>query len=82
MLFRSHRLYLLDFVKTIIQMLENKDSKVRRFMMQFIMDYKYKKLENEYYLKFIRNAKEFDLLFNFKNVIIPLLCIIQKELPG
>lgn len=77
-----HRVYLIDFIKSVIQMLENKDSKVRRFVMQFIMDYKARRLDDEYYLKFTRNAKEFDLLFNFRNVIIPLLCIIQKELPG
>ena len=76
-----HRLYLLDFIKQIIVMIENKDPRVKRTMMEFVRKYKARELDDEYYLKFDRASKDIDLLFNYQNVIIPLIQIIQKEIP-
>ena len=77
----KHRLFMLDTIKSIISMIENKDQRVKRFINDFIKKYKSHQLDDEYYIKFDSASKDIDLLFNFKNVIIPLVTIICKEVP-
>lgn len=75
----SHRLYMLDFLRQVIQLIENHDSKAKRFMMNFINQYKRHEIEDEYYLEFNNLSKELNPIFNYKNILIPLCQIIMKE---
>lgn len=76
-----HRLYMLEFIRQCMRMIEVRDQRVRRFIMEFVRKYKSRELDDEYYLKFERNGKDMDLLFNYQQVIIPLIMIILKEIP-
>ena len=75
-----HRLYMYEFIKSIIQMIENNDPKVKRVIMRFINDYKYQNLDEEFYIEFNNMSRELNPLFNYKNIIIPLTQIILKEM--
>lgn len=77
-----HRLYLLEFIREVIQMLEEKNPRTKRWIMGFISKYKAKLLDEEYYLKFDRKSRELDPLFNYRNIIIPIVTIICKEIPA
>lgn len=75
-----HRLYMLDFIRTMISMIEIKDKRVKRYIMKFIDDYKFNNLDDGYYLEFNNKSKDINPLFNFKEVIIKFLQIILKEI--
>lgn len=75
-----HRLYMLDFIRNIIPMIENKDIKVKRFINNFISDYKFHNLDEGYYLEFNSKSRNIDALFNYKEIIIKFLQIILKEI--
>jgi len=74
-----HRLFMIDFLRKTLDMIENHESKVKRFIIDFISKYKNKSLEDEYYLEFNNMSKNFDPAFNYLKIIIPLVQIIQKE---
>lgn len=76
----KHRLYMIEFLKKIIDMMESKDQKVKRYIMKFIIDYKARELDEEYYIKFDRRSSEMDLLYNYQNIIIPLIYVMMREL--
>lgn len=75
-----HRLYMLDFIRNIISMIESKDIRVRRYLIKFIMDYKQHNLDDGYYLEFNSKSKDINILFNYREVIIKFLQIVIKEI--
>ena len=76
----KHRLYLLEFLKKIISYLESKDSSIKRYIKNFIMDYKFMKLDDAYYLEFNNLSKDFNPIYNYQKLLIPLIQIILKEI--
>lgn len=74
-----HRLYMMDFIRETISLLELKDPKVKRKMKQFIKEYKSFELDEGYYLEFNNMSKDINPFFNFTNVLVPLAQIILKE---
>lgn len=75
-----HRLYMLSFLNSIIHYIESHDFRCRKFLMNFINDYKFNKLDQEYYLEFNSRSSDINPLHNYQNVIIPLVQIVRKEL--
>jgi hypothetical protein len=75
-----HRLYLIEFLRKYISLIELKDPKVKRWFIRFIDDYKSNNLEEEFYLEFNNKSKDYNAIFNYKNLLIPLAQIIQKEI--
>jgi phage host-nuclease inhibitor protein Gam len=75
----KHRLYMMEFIRMILSKLESKDSSIKRFMMNMINNYKNMKLEDEYYIEFNNMSREFNPIYNFKKVLIPLIKIILRE---
>ena len=75
-----HRLYMFDFLRTVIKQLEEKNPSVKRYMMNFIMQYKAHELEDLYYLEFNSLSKDFNPLYNYQNILIPLVELINKEI--
>lgn len=75
-----HRLYMMEFIRKYINMIESKNPRVRRYVMDFIMQYKSLELDEAYYLEFNNISKELNPLFNFQNIIIPMAQIILKEI--
>lgn len=75
-----HRLYLLDFLRKIISMIEKHDPRSKRFIKNFISEYKSTSLDEEYYLEFNNMSKDLNALFNYQNLIIPIVQIILKEI--
>ena len=73
-------LYMLDFIRNIISMIESKDIRVRRYLIKFIMDYKQHNLDDGYYLEFNSKSKDINILFNYREVIIKFLQIVIKEI--
>lgn len=76
----THRLYLIEFLKKTIDMIENKDPRVKRYICKFISDYKFNNLGSEtYYLEFNNKSRDFNALFNYKNLLIPIVQIVHRE---
>jgi len=75
-----HRLYMMEFLRIVINMIENHDGKVKRYVMNFIEKYKKQELDKLYYLEFNNMSKEFNPAFNYLKIIIPIIQIIQKEI--
>ena len=76
----KHRLHTLEFLKIYFSKLENKDSFLKRILMKQIDSYKLGELEEEYYLEFNNKSKEFNPLFNYQKLYIPLVRIAMREL--
>lgn len=74
-----HRLYMMEFLKNIISMMETKNSRVKRYLIQFIDSYKSGELDEGYYLEFNNTSNKINPLFNFQNIIIPLIHIVGRE---
>lgn len=75
-----HRLYMYDFIRSVINMIENKSSRVKRYLIQFISDYKNHELEDPFYVEFNSLSKDINPVFNFQNIVVPLVQIVIKEL--
>lgn len=75
-----HRLYMLEFIRNCIGMIEGRNSRIKRYLNEFINNYKFMELEDEYYLEFNNLSKDLNLLFNYQNIIIPLIQITMKEM--
>lgn len=75
-----HRLYMMEFIRNIISMIENKNPQAKRYILDFIMKYKSLDLDEEYYLEFNNISKDLNLLFNYQNIIVPFTQIILKEI--
>ena len=76
----KHRLYTVEILKQIINMIEDRNSAVRRKIINFIDKYKADQLEDEYYLEFNNKSDQIDKLFNFQKLWVPLIFIVRKEL--
>jgi len=66
-------------LKNIISMMETKNSRVKRYLIQFIDAYKAGELDEGYYLEFNNTSNKINPLFNFQNIIIPLIHIVGRE---
>lgn len=77
---KRHRIYTVEFLKKFIQKMESKDPSIKRFMMNYIMNYKSLEMDEEYYLEFNNKSNNINPLFNYREIIIPLLSIINKEI--
>ena len=75
-----HRFYILQFLREVIAKLEDKNSSVRRDLINFIMDYKSMSLDETYYLEFNNKSTDINPVYNYQKVLIPLVQIIEKEL--
>lgn len=75
-----HRLYMLDFIKSVISMIELKDGRVKRYINNFVKKYKTGNIDEVFYLEFNNKSKDFNIVFNYKNIIIPLTKIVLKEM--
>lgn len=75
----SHRLFMYKFLHDIIGMIEENNPRVKKKLIDFINQYKAGSLEDEYYLKFDNRSSEIDPLFNYNNILIPLVQIIIRE---
>lgn len=76
----KHRLWMLEFLRKIIPMIENKDIRIKRFMIKFLNEYKTLSLDDEYYLEFNNLSSKINPIFNYQKIIIPLMQIIAREL--
>ena len=75
-----HRLYMYEFIMSAIGMIENNNQRVKRIISKFIDDYKSLSLDEEFYVEFNNMSREINPIFNYKNIIIPLVKIILKEM--
>jgi hypothetical protein len=75
-----HRLYMLEFIKSMISNLESRDQSAKRNLKKFIDDYKGMKLEEEFYIEFNNVSRDYNPLFNFQKLVIPFTQIVLKEL--
>lgn len=75
-----HRLYMMEFLRTVISMIEDSNGRVKRYLMKFINEYKSNELEDVFYLEFNNASRTLNPLFNFQNVIVPLVNIILREM--
>ncbi len=75
-----HRLYMLEFLQEMIKMIERKDRKAKRVMMKFVDEYKAHVLDEGYYLGFNNLSRAVNPLFNYQNIIVPLVQIITREI--
>ena len=74
-----HRLYMLDFLRTVINACETKDMSVKRFVSDFIMKYKTLALDERYYLEFNNMSNTQNVAFNYQNIIVPMVQILLRE---
>ena len=75
-----HRLYILEFIKTMVSYLEGRNHSAKRYLKKFIDDYKGMRLEDEFYIEFNNISREYNPLYNFQKLIIPFTQIVLKEL--
>lgn len=75
-----HRLYMMEFIKEMIEMIESNNPRVKRYIAKFIKEYKTHELEEEFYIEFNNISKDINPLFNYQNIVIPFIQIIQKEI--
>jgi hypothetical protein len=75
-----HRLYWLDTIAKIVGYLESKNPYVKRYLNHFVEQYRNNQLPEEFYVEFSNRSLERNPLFNYQNVIIPLVQITLKEL--
>lgn len=75
-----HRIYMVEFLKTFIKKMEVKDPSVKRYLMNFIMGYKSLALDEEYYLEFNNKSTDLNPLFNYKEILLPLVSLVNKEI--
>jgi hypothetical protein len=75
-----HRIYMLSFIKKVIGYLEEKSISVKRYLKNFIDDYKNDRLDEEFYLEFNNLSKDFNKVFNYQKLIIPIVQITIKEI--
>jgi len=73
-----HRLYMIEFLRNIISMLENSDIRIKRYLKKFIDNYKFHNLDEEYYLEFNSKSTDINYLFNYQNIILPITQIVIK----
>lgn len=75
-----HRLYMMEFLRNIISLIEDNSPKAKREMVRFIQAYKSNELDDEFYLEFNNISRNLDKQFNFQKIIVRLVGIILKEM--
>ena len=75
-----HRLYLLEFLRKTMTMIENRNSSVKRYLTSFVDEFKKTELDDGYYIEFNNMSQGLDPTFNLLKVIIPLIQITLEEL--
>lgn len=75
-----HRLYMLDFIKSMISYLEQNNSYAKRYLRGFTQDYKMGDLDEEFYVEFNNLSRDLNPIFNYQKIIIPFTQITLKEL--
>ena len=75
-----HRIYTVEFLKQFIRKMESRDPSIKRFMMNYIMEYKSLTMDEEYYLEFNNKSMNINPLFNYREVLIPLVSLVNKEI--
>jgi len=75
-----HRLTMLEFLSTMISRIESRDVTVRRYLINFIMKYKGNDLDEEYYLEFNNMSAVINPEYNYRNILIPFVQIVQREM--
>ena len=75
-----HRLYLLDFINKYIPYIESKNVFVKKYLRNFINEYKFHELEDEFYVEFNAQSNKINPIYNYQNILIPLTLITMKEL--
>lgn len=75
-----HRLYMMEFLRTVISMIEDSNGRVKRYLMKFVNEYKNNELEDVFYLEFNNASRTLNPVFNFQNIIVPLVNIILREM--
>jgi hypothetical protein len=60
--------------------MENHDNSVKRYIMKYITEYKSLQMDEEYYLEFNNKSRDINPIFNYREVLIPLLSVIIKEI--
>ena len=76
----KHRLYMIEFLRNVIEMLETHNSRIKRYLNEFIDEYKSGALEEPFYLEFNNNSSNINPLFNYQNVIVPIVQITLGEM--
>ena len=74
-----HRIYMLEWLREMIKMIENKDNRIKRKLISFIEDYKSGNLNEAYYLEFNNMSKDINPLYNYQHIIIPMAQIVLRE---
>lgn len=76
----KHRLFMVHFLEEFIRRMETNESySVRRYLINFIMEYKSFGLDEEYYLEFNNKSADINPIFNYLNILIPLTQLVVKE---
>ena len=75
-----HRLYMVQFLIKIIGMIEGKQQGSKRTIMKLVDEYKQHSLDEGYYLEFNNMSRDINPQFNYQNIIIPLIQIINREI--
>lgn len=75
-----HRLYMLDFIRRTIQMIEVRDRSIRRHLRNFVDEYREGKLDEGYYLEFNNLSQTINAPFNFTKVVVPFIQIVLQEI--
>jgi len=75
-----HRLYLLEFLKKVMKLIEAKNPTVKHYLRTFIDDYKGDRLEEGYYIEFNNRSQILDPLANYRYLLIPLIQVTVKEI--
>jgi hypothetical protein len=71
---------MVEFLKEYIRRMETRDPSVKRFLMNFIQKYKSLEMDEEYYLEFNNKSLDINPLFNYKEILLPLVMIVHKEI--
>lgn len=75
-----HRLFLVEFLRKVISYIESQNPYVKKHLMRFISEYKSMTLPEEFYVEFNNLSRDINPVFNYQNLLIPLVQIVQKEL--
>lgn len=75
-----HRLYMMEFLRKMIAMIESKDPKAKRFIMNFIDGYKHNEIDEAFYLEFNNMSTELNPIFNYQKILIPIVQILLREM--
>lgn len=76
----KHRLYMMEFLRRTISMLELKDIRIKRWITNFIADYKSGNLDDGFYLEFNNLSKDINPIYNYQNIVVPMVQIILREM--